>query len=173
MKIKCELDSHSCVLPDYIAQFIVNASIMYSNTIDSHGNPRIQPIIFINEPGKCNIAFLAKKGSMIVSDIEKNSKIALTTDITHPINPSLNTGIMIEAVSELVSSQKEVEQCFDNLQNKYSIDIVSKILGIDIILSYIKIKAFPLKIVFWKGPFFKRFICKRKKEILNKTISHL
>ena len=117
MQIKCDLNGHFCVMPDYIARFIINASIMYCNTIDSHGNPRIQPVIFINEPNKCNLAFLVKKGSKLDVDIKKNPKIALTTDDTHPINPSLNTGIMIEAVSERANSQEEIEQCFDNLQN--------------------------------------------------------
>ncbi|MFX0085840.1 MAG: hypothetical protein ACFFAU_09205 [Candidatus Hodarchaeota archaeon] len=162
MKIECELNGHTCILPNYIAQFLVNAPLMYCNTIDYYGNPRIQPFIFINEPRKCNLSFLVKKKSMIAKSIQRNPNIALSTDKTHPTDPSLNSGIMIEAVSQKIISQEGVAECFDFLQKKYSLDVVSKILGIDVLLSYIKIRVFPLKIVFWKGPFFRRFICNQK-----------
>jgi general stress protein 26 len=124
MKIKCELNGHMCILPNSIAQFIVNATLMYCNTIDSYGNPRIQPIIFINETGKCNLSFLVRKKSMLAKIIQRNPNIALSTDKTHPTDPSQNTGIMIEAFSQKIISQEGVKECFDNLQKKYSVDVV-------------------------------------------------
>lgn len=164
MKLKCELNGQTCILPNFIADFIVNARVMYCNTIDSYGNPRVQPIIFVNEPGKCKLSFLVKKKSMLAKSVQRNPNIALSTDKTHPLDPSLNTGIMIEAVTQKIISQEGVKECFDILQKKYSDDVVTKILGIDIIFSYIKVEVLPLKIVFWKGPFFRRFICKQQEK---------
>ena len=167
MKIKCELDGHSCILPDFITQFIIHATLMYCGTIDSYNSPVIQPIIFTNEIGKCNLAFLVKKGSSLAKSIQRDPIITLTTDRTHQIDPSMNTGIMIETMSQVVFSQEEVNDCFTNLQKKYGADEVTKIMGIDAPQSYIKIKAFPTKIVYWKGPFFKRFTCNQAKRRLK------
>ncbi len=164
MKLKCELDGQSCVLPKYIAKFILNATLMYCGSLDASNSPRIQPTIFTNEAGKCNIAFLVHKGSSLARNIQKHPNITFSTDQTHQTDPSQNTGIMIETVSRAIFSPEEVSMCFDNLQEKYGVDEVTKIMGINIPVSYIKIEAFPTKIVYWKGPFFKRFICKQSKK---------
>lgn len=162
MKIKCQINGHTCVLPNYIARFFSKASLLYCNTIDPNGKPQIQPLIFVNELGRCNLAFLVKKHSTITKNLQKNPKLALTIDETHPTNPLQNKGIMIEAVSQQNNTKDEIEECFNSLQNKYGSDIVTKILGIDIILNYIKVQVLPVKIVYWKGPFFKKFRCKHR-----------
>ncbi|MHA1968648.1 MAG: pyridoxamine 5'-phosphate oxidase family protein [Candidatus Hodarchaeales archaeon] len=176
MKLKCELDGHSCILPEFIAQFILNAKLMYCGSIDAKNNPHIQPIIFTNEFGKCNLVFLVEKQSTLAKNLQMHPRVTLTTDKTHRTDPSwIHPGIMIEAISQPVISQEEIRACFENLQTKYGFDQVTKILGIDIILSYIKFEAFPTKIIFWKGPFFKRFICKQSKRrfklIKKKSVS--
>ncbi len=164
MQIKCEINGHTCILPNFITRFLVKSSLMYCSTIDPNGKPHIQPIIFVNEPDKCNLAYLVNKQSNMVSNLNKNLNLALTIDETHPTNPFWNRGIMIEAVSQQSNSQDDVRECFDDLQKKYTFDVVTKILGIDIILKYIKIMAFPVKIVYWKGPFFKKFKCEQRKK---------
>ncbi|UCE12567.1 MAG: pyridoxamine 5'-phosphate oxidase family protein [Candidatus Heimdallarchaeota archaeon] len=162
MKIKCQINGHTCVLPSFLTRFLVKPLFLYCSTITPNGKPQIQPIIFVNELGKCNIAFLVKKQSSLTRNLQKNPKLALTTDETHPTDPLKNKGIMIEAVSQLNDSKDEVEECFNYLRKKYNSDIVTKILGIDIILNYVKIQAFPVKIVYWKGPFFKKFKCNQR-----------
>lgn len=164
LKLRCDLDGQSCILPDYITKFILNATLMYCGSVDASNFPRIQPTIFTNEAGKCNLAFLVHKGSSLAKNIQNHPNITLTTDQTHQTDPSQNTGIMIETVSRTIFSPEEVNICFDNLQNKYGVEEVTKIMGIDIPLSYIKIEAFPIKIIFWKGPFFKRFTCRQSKK---------
>ena len=170
MQIKCEINGHTCILPNYITRFLEKTSLMYCSTIDPYGKPHIQPIIFVNELGKCNLAYLVNKQSNMVSNLNKNPNLALTIGETHPTNPFWNKGIMIEAVSQQSNSQDDVRECFEDLQKKYNFDVVTKILGIDIILKYIKIMAFPVKIVYWKAPaFFKKFKCKQRKKRITEN----
>ncbi|MFX1285756.1 MAG: pyridoxamine 5'-phosphate oxidase family protein [Promethearchaeota archaeon] len=170
MILECQINGHICILPNYIARFLLKASSMYVGTIDLNGKPRIQPVLFVNEFGKCSLAFLINKQSKIAMNLQKNPNITLTTDSTHPTDSLQNKGIMIEAISQQFNSENIVRECFDNLQKKYNSDVITKILGIDIILKYIKITAVPIKIVYWKGPFFKKFTCdqRRKQKLLKK-----
>ena len=131
--------------------------------MDRLKNPFIQSVIFLNEPSKCTIAFMANKSSKILINLQKYPILALTLDVTHSKDPLQNEGIMIEAITRTSTSPLEIQQCYNDLQKKYGIDITAKILGMEITADYTKIQATPTKIIHWKGPFFQRFVCTSKK----------
>ena len=83
----------------------------------------------------------------------------------HPINPFLNRGIMVEALSYIIDSKDAIEESLIDLERKYTSGIISKILGIDIINQCVKIRSLPQKIVYWRNPIFRRFTCKKRKLI--------
>lgn len=163
MKIKCEINGQTCELPDFMVHFFKKKSLIYCCTISENGKLSIQPIVFVNEEGKCALTFLVDKQSTMAKNLRNNPNLSLTIDETHPINPFWNTGVMIKAVSQLSETQKEIRKCFENLQKKYSSDTITKILGIDAIQKSIRLKAVPLEIVYWKNPIFKRFRCKQRR----------
>ncbi|MFX0170876.1 MAG: pyridoxamine 5'-phosphate oxidase family protein [Candidatus Hodarchaeota archaeon] len=172
MRVKCEIHDRICILPDYISKFFHKMSFMHISTINSSGEPRICPTIFVNEPEKCILSFLINKKAKILEDLENNPFIALTIDETDPTNPFVGTGIMIEAKTQHSTSKSEINQCLENLQKKYNLDVVTKILGIDVIDKYIKFRALPIKLVFWKGPFFRKITCKGKKEAYRRFLKN-
>ncbi len=167
MKINCEYNGQTCDLPEFMIHFLTKSSFLYCSTINVNKKPHIQPLIFVIESGKCSLTFLLYNQSIMKKSLHRNPNLSLTIDKTHPINPFWNSGIMIEAVSQLSNAQKDVQLCYENLQKKYNSDNVIKILGIDIIQKYTRLRALPKKIVFWKGPHFKQFWCKyrRKKKL--------
>jgi len=93
-------------------------------------------------------------------NLRNNPKLALTIDITHPINPFWNRGISIKSYSQLDESEEVIQACVSHLQKKYGLSTVTKILGIDTIEDFLRVKTTPIKIIYWKGPYFKRFNCK-------------
>lgn len=162
MKITCELNGRTCELPDFMVHFFSKKSLTYCSTISIDGKPYIQPIVFVNEEGKCAFSFLVDKKSQMTKNLLKNPNLTFTIDETHPINPFWNSGIMIKAVSELSETHEEIRRCYENLQKKYSSDVITKILGIDAIQKSLRLKAVPIGISYWKGPFYKKFRCTRK-----------
>lgn len=166
MHVKCEIDGRICKIPEYISKFFHKTSFMYISTINLNGDPQIHPTIFVNEPGKCILSFLINKKAKVLEELVNNPILALTIDEVDPTNPFVGTGIMIEAKSQHSSSINKIKQCLERLQNKYDPDVVTKILGIDVVSKYIKFRALPIKLVFWKGPFFKKITCKKKKKLL-------
>jgi len=163
MKVVCELNGQECLLPDYISQFILSASFIYCATLNDTNNPQIHPLLFVNELGKCLLSFIQNINSDVIKNLQRHPYLALTIDNTDPENPFSNTGIMIEAIVKLSTSNQHIQNCFELLREKYGDNIVTKVLGIDIDTNYIKIQARPLKIVYWKGPFFQTYKCKQKK----------
>ncbi|MFX0124806.1 MAG: pyridoxamine 5'-phosphate oxidase family protein [Candidatus Hodarchaeota archaeon] len=163
MKIKCELDGRVCELPDFLIEYFTNSPILYSSTITENKRPHVQPTIFINEPGKCSIVLLANNQSLMVQNLIQNTHISLTIDKVHPLNPFLNKGIMIEATSQIIDSKDAIEEIVKNFERKYTSEVVSKILGIDIVNQSVKIRSLPQKIVYWEGPTFRRFRCRKRK----------
>ncbi len=131
--------------------------------MDRLKKPIIQSVIFVNEPSKCTIAFIAKRSSQIRKNLQNNPYLTLTLDETHLKDPLQHEGIMIETTTRTSTSQSEIQQCYDDLQKKYGIDITAKILGMEIITDYIKIEATPTKIIHWEGPFYRKFVCTGKK----------
>lgn len=166
MKVECKINGLTCDLPNFMVQLISKTSFMYCGTIDANRKPHIQPIIFINDKSKCTITFLVNNKSDMKINLKRNPNVSLTIDETHPTNPFWNRGIMIKAITQLSDIQKDVQECFEELQYKYSSNTVIKILGFDVIEKYTRFRASPLKIIYWKGPYFKQFRCKhiRKKK---------
>jgi len=142
-----------------------NTLLIYCSTITKNGSPHVQPTIFINESKKCSITFLANRQSLMVKNLYQNRKTSLTLDKIHPFNPFLNTGIMIEALSHINDSKDVIEESLIDFERKYTSEVISKILGIDIINQCVKIRSFPQKIIYWRGPRFHRFNCKKRKSI--------
>jgi hypothetical protein len=99
----------------------------------------------------------------MVKNLYQNNKTSLTIDKVHPLNPFLNKGIMIEAISDINNSKDAVEEILREFERKYTFEVITKILGIDIVRQCVKIRALPRKIIFWEGPSFHRFKCRKKK----------
>ncbi|UCG04197.1 MAG: pyridoxamine 5'-phosphate oxidase family protein [Candidatus Heimdallarchaeota archaeon] len=165
MKVTCELNGHVCELPEFLTEFFIHSSILYCSTITGSKSPHIQPAIFINEPGKCSIVVLANSKSVLVKNLYQNTKTSLTIDKVHPLNPFLNKGIMIEAISHITDSKDAIKETLKDFERKYSFEVVTKILGIDIVRYCVKIRVLPLKIIYWEGPTFQRFRCRKRKSI--------
>ncbi len=159
MKIKCEIDGHICELPDYMVDFFVHTTVIYCSTLSQDLKPHIHPVIFINEINSCTISFIIDKQSTMARNLEHNSKLSLAIDITHPINPFWNRGIMIKASAQLDDSKGVVQTCVSQLQEKYGFSTIAKIIGIDTLQKFVRASVLPFKIVYWKGPYFKKFRC--------------
>jgi general stress protein 26 len=165
LKIKCEIDGLVCDLPDFLQEFYANSQLMYCSTITKNRGPHIQPTIFINESNKCSIVFLANNQSLMVKNLYQNKKTSITIDKTHPHNPFLNKGIMIEAISYINSSREAIEEILGEFEKKYTFEVIYEILGLDVVNKCVKISSLPQKIVYWEGPTFHRFRCRKRKSI--------
>ena len=161
MRVKCELSGQVCILPHYISQFFLSTSYIYCATVNRFNDPQIHPLLFSNESGKCMISFIQNLESDVTRNLRNHPYLALTIDKTDPEVKFLNNGIMVEAVASSSINPQDVQECFKNLQNKYGTNIITTILGIDLDSHYIRFQARPLKIVYWKGPFFRTFKCKK------------
>jgi hypothetical protein len=159
MKIKCKIDGHVCELPDSMVDFFINTMLIYCSTLSPKLKPHIHPVIFSNETNCCNLTFLINKKSRMAKNLSLNPKISLAIDITHPINPFWNRGIMIKASSQLAESNEAVQTCVSQLQGKYGLSNIAKIIGLDTISQFVRVCVQPFKIVYWKGPYFKQFEC--------------
>jgi hypothetical protein len=164
MKIKCKIDGHSCELPDAMVDFFVHTTVIYCSTLTPKNRPHIHPVLFSNEPNSCVITFLLYKQSVIAKNLINNPNISLAIDITHPINPFWNRGISIKGNANLFGKIEELETGFSYLEEKYGLSTVTKILGIDKLQESVRVRVHPLKIVYWKGPYFKRFKCKSRRK---------
>ena len=159
MKIKCEIDGHICEIPDSMVDFFIHTTVIYCSTLSSGYIPHIHPVIFINETNSCTITFLVNKRSIIANNLSHNPKLSLAIDITHPINPFWNRGVSIKASSQLDESKEVVKACVSHMQEKYGLSTVAKIVGIDTTQQSVRVRVYPIKIIYWKGPYFKRFSC--------------
>jgi len=159
MKIKCEIDGHICELPDFMVDFFIHTSLLYCGTLSPDHKPHIHPVIFISETNSCTITFLVNKQTIIAKNLNHNPKLSLALDISDLIPPFWTRGISIKASSQLDESEEVVQNCLSHLQEKYGLSTVTKILGIDTIEQFVRVRVTPLKIIYWKGPYFKRFSC--------------
>jgi hypothetical protein len=103
------------------------------------------------------------KTARVMKNLKNNPIVTFTIDKTHPIDPMQNEGIMVEAKTHPNKAKLEIKQCYNKIQNKYGIDIATKILGMEVLSDYVSIRATPTKIVYWKGPFFRKFECQKRK----------
>ena len=165
LKLKCEIDGQICDLPDFLTDLFTNSQLIYCSTITKNKRSHVQPTIFINEPNSCSIVFLANGQSLLVKNLYLNKKTSLTIDKIHPLNPFLNKGVMIEAISQINNSEDAIEEILRDFTRKYTFEVVSKILGIDIVHQCVKIRSFPQKIIYWEGPMFHRIKCGKRKSI--------
>lgn len=163
MRVKCDLNGEWCELPEYITEFILAKSLVYVNTISRENYPIIQSLLFVNEHEKCNLRFLVNSKSNILVNLNHNPFLTLTLDKTHPSNPLRHEGIMIEAKAHLTSSANDIQLCYNELLDKYGVEIVTKILGAVEMDELIAIGTIPNKIVHWKGPFFQKLDCSKRK----------
>ncbi len=162
MKINCIIDGQKCEIPENIAYFFRKPTILYCSTFKNSTKIHIQPVLFINEPRSCILSFLVENKTSLVINIQKNPRISLTIDKCYRKNPFLNKGILLESDSEITDSLTKIQECLIHLQKKYSTNIISKILGLNVPSNYVMIRTCPRRIFFWKGPFFNRFKCKQK-----------
>lgn len=165
LNIKCEINGLVCDLPDFITEFYTSSELLYCSTITANRRPHVQPTLFVNESNKCSLVFLANSQSLMVKNLNQNTRTSLTIDKIHPLNPFLNKGIMIEAISQINSSEDAIKEILTEFERKYTFEVISKIWGIDIVHQCVKIQALPQKIIYWEGPSFRRFTCKKRKSI--------
>ena len=159
MKIKCKIDGHICELPDCMVDFFVHTTVIYCSTLSPNQKPHIHPVIFLNEVNSCTLIYIVDKQSTMAKNLKHNPKISLAIDITHPINPCWNRGIMIKARTQLDESKETVQTCVSSLQEKYGLSTVTRIIGIDTAQQFVRVRVHPFKIVYWKNPYFKQFRC--------------
>ena len=169
MKIKCEIDGHTCELPESMVDFFIHTTVIYCSTLSPDFKPSIHPVIFSNEPSSCIITFLIDKNSLVMNNLSSNPKISLAIDVTHPINPFWNRGISIKGISQLDKSQKAVQDGTSLLHEKYGFHTVTKIIGLDTLQNLARVRVRPFKIIYWKGPYFKRFTCQSKQKKKKRT----
>jgi hypothetical protein len=171
MKIKCEIDGHICELPDSMGDFFVRTTVIYCSTLSTDKVPHIHPVIFINETNSCIITFVVNKQSTIAINLSHNPKLSLAIDITHPIDPFCNRGISINASSQLDESKEAVKTCVSHLQEKYGYSTVAKICGLDTTQQFVRVRVQPFKIIYWKGPYFKRFRCASQQKMSSTSMA--
>jgi hypothetical protein len=70
---------------------------------------------------------------------------------------------MIEAISHINDSKDTIEEILETFERKYTFEVVTKILGVDIPHQCVKIRSLPKKIVYWEGTKFHRFKCRKRK----------
>ena len=90
--------------------------------------------------------------------MKNNPFVTFTTDIIHPNNPLLNSGIMIQTNVEISRENEKITSTMIKLQTKYQSHFDSKLLLLRVYESDVLVIAHPFKVVYWKGPFFQRFI---------------
>lgn len=121
--------------------------------------PHITPIMYIYELDRCLLSFLVEKKSVKARNIILNPFISFTTDISHQTDPLQNTGIMASALAEVFDSKEEIANSYERLRRRYSSHLVPELVEKFAINSDLLVRAAIFKIVHWKGPFFKRFVC--------------
>ncbi|MFX1255234.1 MAG: pyridoxamine 5'-phosphate oxidase family protein [Promethearchaeota archaeon] len=150
---------NNCQIPEPYLNFLINAQYLYCCTLDRHQYPHIVPITYTFDIDKSQILCVTDCQSIKVRNMRQIPYVSFTTDKVHPKNPLLNTGIMIETFVELKEDGNQIADVLAKLQIKYSSLDESSFLSTYEYGSEILIIAHPMKIVYWKGPFFRRFRC--------------
>ena len=152
-------------IPKIYVEILINAKYLHCCTIDHKQRPHVVPLIFLFDVDRCLILCVAGRKSAKVRNMQQNPYVTFSTDETHPINPLLNKGIMIETVVELSEDDNQIVEVMAKIQEKYNTLLDSKLVTTRVFDTDILIIAHPMKIVHWKGPFFHRFIfTKRRKK---------
>ncbi|MFX0208216.1 MAG: pyridoxamine 5'-phosphate oxidase family protein [Candidatus Hodarchaeota archaeon] len=98
-KCKNREEPNNCNIRKVFSEFLLDATFMYCCTLSKKGMPHITPVLFVYDTKWCVLSFLIDKNSVKAKNLHRNPYISLTSDETHPINPFLNTGIMLLAGS--------------------------------------------------------------------------
>ncbi|MFX1514614.1 MAG: pyridoxamine 5'-phosphate oxidase family protein [Promethearchaeota archaeon] len=159
MEQNCSKTKIVCNIRKVFSQFLLEATFMYVCTLTKKNMPHITPVLYFYEKEWCVLNFLVNKHSIKAKNLRMNPYVSLTTDETHPTNPFLNTGIMLEAVAQLSESYTDVQECLVNLRSKYRSQLKTELVETFATENEMCVKAYLLKGVYWKGPFFQNFIC--------------
>jgi general stress protein 26 len=148
-------------IPKFFTKFLLNAKYLHCCTIDRHLRPHVVPLVFVFDINQNLIFCVAGRNSTKVCNIQQNPYVTFTTDKTHPNNPLLNEGIMIETVVIISEDDDQIVDVMAKLQTKYKKLLNSKLLTVRVFESDILLIAHPLKMVHWRGPFFRQFVFKK------------
>ncbi|MFX0061729.1 MAG: pyridoxamine 5'-phosphate oxidase family protein [Candidatus Hermodarchaeota archaeon] len=148
---------NDCQIPEPYLNFLISAQYLYCCTLDQHQYPHIVPLAFTFDIDKSLVLCVTDHRSIKVRNMQRIPYVSFTTDRVHPKNPFLNAGIMLETFVELKEDKNQIADVMAKLQTKYSSLAESNFLPT--YSSEILIVAHPMKVVYWKGPFFRRFRC--------------
>lgn len=160
--IDCDDYGNRCAISNDILILLLDRSLLHCCTLDENGIPHITPIMYYFEMNKCIIKFLIEKKSVKARNLRKNPYVSFTADSTHKTNPLMNTGIMINAIARFDDTSNEIETGYERLRRRYSSQMIPELVGTYTLKSDLLVRASIFKIVYWKGPFFQRFICKKR-----------
>ncbi|MFX0093863.1 MAG: pyridoxamine 5'-phosphate oxidase family protein [Candidatus Hodarchaeota archaeon] len=157
---------HSCQIPELFTEFLSKSRYLYCCTLDRYQRPHVVPLFFIFDRSRCSILCVTERKSKKVHNMRYNPYVSFTTDEVHAKNPLLNTGLMIETVAEIREAGDQVAEVLTRLQIKYPAFFDTRLFSNYIYDQEVLIVAHFLKLVYWRGPFFRRFNCPvhRKKE---------
>jgi hypothetical protein len=127
--------------------------------------PHITPVMFTFELNGCLLAFLIEKKSVKAKNLKSNPFISFTADISHRTDPLQNSGIMVSTIGQLIESEDIINIFFERIKKRYTAHFSPELVETHTIISDLLIKAPIFRIVYWKGPFFKRFICPSRNKI--------
>ncbi|OLS20610.1 MAG: hypothetical protein HeimC3_39920 [Candidatus Heimdallarchaeota archaeon LC_3] len=163
--LECKGHNYMCILQKDVAQFLLNTPLFYSCTVNEDKLPFIRPIMYNYEMDKCIFSFLSEKNSQEAKNLQRNPNISFTTETNHPTNPFINSGIMVQAKTQLSENEEDRKSVKRNLLRKYSSHLIPEIVDYYSTENDLVVTAEILTISYWKGPKFKQFVCKLRKKI--------
>ena len=166
----CDEYGQQCAIPNEMLRFLLDRSLLYCCTLAANGMPHITPVMFTFEMEKCLLAFLIEKKSVKARNLRSNPIISFTADISHRTDPLKNSGIMVSALGQMIESENEIKTYYERIRKRYTAHFSPELVETYTIISDLLIKAPIFKIVYWKGPFFKRFICKSRRKIVTRAL---
>ncbi|MHA1946666.1 MAG: pyridoxamine 5'-phosphate oxidase family protein [Candidatus Hodarchaeales archaeon] len=163
----CDEYGQRCAIPNEMLRFLLDRSLLYCCTLTANGMPHITPVMFTFELDRCLLAFLIEKKSVKARNLRSNPFISFTADISHRTDPLQNSGIMVNALGRMIESEDEIKTYFERIKKRYTANFSPELVETHTIISDLLIKAPIFKIVYWKGPFFDRFICQSRNRIIR------
>ncbi len=167
MTSNCGEFGTQCEIPNEMLKFLLDRRIFYCCTLTTERTPHITPIMYMYEMERCLLTFLIEKSSAKARNLRKNPFVSFTADISHQTDPLQNTGVMVSAFAELSDSKDEIADSYERIRRRYSSHLVPELVEKYAINSDLLIKAAIFKIVHWKGPYFKRFLCEPRMKKLS------
>ncbi|MHA2299043.1 MAG: pyridoxamine 5'-phosphate oxidase family protein [Candidatus Hodarchaeales archaeon] len=150
---------HKCLIPDPFIDYLLNGEYIHFCTLDQQRRPHVVPLLFTFQKNGCLIRCVGERDSTKIHNIRQYPFVSFTIHEVHPTIPLLNSGIMTEAIAEIIEDTTQIAEAMKKLKQKYVDQLKSEIIAKDIDDSDILIEIHPLRIVYWKGPFFEHFSC--------------